>query len=99
MFEKNPVLNLILHRRRGVPHGIFDFFHLTVPKKFVGKPFCVSKISGNDIFHAYEGRHHGFVDFLCPTVRKTFFSGTFVFQNYLPMEQIYGQEEGYQVLP
>ena len=39
--KKFLVLKLLLHRRRGCITGFSIFFHLTVPKNFVGETFCV----------------------------------------------------------
>ena len=78
------------------------FFCLTVPKNFVGEPFSVSLISGNEKFYASEG-YVTIFDFLskffCLTVPKIFVGESFTVALISGTENVWRKGGEYQDFP
>ena len=61
-------------------------FSLTVPKKFVGEPFCGSKNWGFEKLMHNRGLHKFLTKFLCLTLPKNFVGNPSVFQKVSGMK-------------
>ena len=66
-FRKFLVAKIFMEKKGGVSQLSVGNFRLTVPTKFVGKPFSLSLASGTKIVYASEG----YVTIIC---RKVFVS-------------------------
>ena len=99
VFQKCSDMEKNIYKKGGGYHVLpSEIICLSVPKKFAGEPYCVSKSSGKENFHAYEGVASQFCrSFLSHSTKKI--RKGFVFQNCSAMEKKHGLRGGYHVLP